>query len=367
MDFHPLLLLWFTRKVQFMISNIQFTASNGTLLYAWEQSINSSALQVWVKNYYGNSVIDMQVLPSFENLFSANGYLQSYTTPAVEQTSFNFNGLNGTSYYANVSTFGQAMLALNQSTTYRAYINFPNTEFTGQNAYISGYFWQSDPSAEFASRMIATSAGDTSWFETASQGGKLYVNGGGSWILTDYTLPTSTFYLSVYTNGTNGFYVYVNGALAYHYTSVTGNNGNLQVGSTTGYGDSGNQFFGAVGDIKYSTTQNLTQPSMPTYTIGTGSVFQANATVDNYNINIAYNHQNITIPSGNWYNVSLKAYSNYSYSFYYNDSPMYFNYSGLINNTFYTGFLDRNVTISLNFIGDYYTGKTSMIILEGKQ
>ena len=56
-------------------SNIQFTASNGTLLYAWEQSINSSALQVWIKNYYGNSVIDMQVLPEFENLFSANGYL----------------------------------------------------------------------------------------------------------------------------------------------------------------------------------------------------------------------------------------------------------------------------------------------------
>ena len=56
-------------------SNVQFAAQNGTLLYSWEQSINSSALQVWVKNYYGNSVIDMQVLPSFENLFSENGHL----------------------------------------------------------------------------------------------------------------------------------------------------------------------------------------------------------------------------------------------------------------------------------------------------
>ena len=37
-------------------SNIQFSASDGTLLYAWEQSINSSALQVWIKNYYGNSI-----------------------------------------------------------------------------------------------------------------------------------------------------------------------------------------------------------------------------------------------------------------------------------------------------------------------
>ena len=126
------------------------------------------------------------------------------------------------------------------------------------------------------------------------------------------------------------------------------------------------------GSIAYVNYENHVQTSgYPDYHVNvhipTVSVFQANATADNCNINIAYNHQNITVPSGNWYNVSLKAYSNYSYSFYYNDFPMYFNYSGLINNTFYTGFLDRNVTISLNFIGDYYTGKTSMIILEGKQ
>ena len=56
-------------------SNIQFVAPNGTILYAWIQNINSTSMQVWVKNYNGSSVIDMQVFPSFENLFSANGYL----------------------------------------------------------------------------------------------------------------------------------------------------------------------------------------------------------------------------------------------------------------------------------------------------
>ena len=60
-------------------SNIQFTASNGTLLYAWIQSINSSSMQVWVKNYNGSSTINMQVLPSFENVFSENGYLGNTT------------------------------------------------------------------------------------------------------------------------------------------------------------------------------------------------------------------------------------------------------------------------------------------------
>ena len=56
-------------------SNIQFTASNGTLLYAWIQSINSTSMQVWVKNFNGSSQINMKVFPEFENLFSATGYL----------------------------------------------------------------------------------------------------------------------------------------------------------------------------------------------------------------------------------------------------------------------------------------------------
>ena len=55
-------------------SNIQFVAGNGTLLYAWIQSINSTSMLVWIKNYNGSSIIDMQVFPSFENLFSASQY-----------------------------------------------------------------------------------------------------------------------------------------------------------------------------------------------------------------------------------------------------------------------------------------------------
>ena len=82
------------------------------------------------------------------------------------------------------------------------------------------------------------------------------------------------------------------------------------------------------------------------------------------NVSVVYDHNNISVPSGDWFNVSLKAYSNYSYSFYQNNTPLYFNYSGLINNTFYTGFLDKNVTARLNFIGDTYTGKTGIVVLE---
>ncbi|MEM0159824.1 MAG: hypothetical protein QW393_03650, partial [Candidatus Micrarchaeaceae archaeon] len=56
-------------------SNILFSLSNGTNLYAWIQSINSSSMSVWVKIPYGTSTVNLNVYPQFENLFSATGYL----------------------------------------------------------------------------------------------------------------------------------------------------------------------------------------------------------------------------------------------------------------------------------------------------
>ncbi|MEM3191737.1 MAG: hypothetical protein QW292_06540 [Candidatus Parvarchaeota archaeon] len=56
-------------------SNILFSLPNGTNLYAWIQNINSTSMSVWVKVPYGTSMIDMNVYPSSENLFSATGFL----------------------------------------------------------------------------------------------------------------------------------------------------------------------------------------------------------------------------------------------------------------------------------------------------
>ena len=57
-------------------SNIAFyDGSNLTHLYAWIQFINITTIQIWVKNFNGSSIINMQVLYSFENLFSSSGYL----------------------------------------------------------------------------------------------------------------------------------------------------------------------------------------------------------------------------------------------------------------------------------------------------
>ena len=53
-----------------------FDGSNHTELYAWEQSVNSTSISVWIKNYNSSSVIDMEVLAGSDNEFSATGYLE---------------------------------------------------------------------------------------------------------------------------------------------------------------------------------------------------------------------------------------------------------------------------------------------------
>ena len=61
-------------------SNIEFfDYSNYTHLYAWIQSINSSTLTIWIKNYNDSSFIDIQVLSKVENLFSVKGYRNNGT------------------------------------------------------------------------------------------------------------------------------------------------------------------------------------------------------------------------------------------------------------------------------------------------
>lgn len=82
-------------------------------------------------------------------------------------------------------------------------------------------------------------------------------------------------------------------------------------------------------------------------------------------ITISYPSNTITIPMLNWLNLSLKAYSTYNFTFTYNNTPLYFSYNGMINNTLSTGFLDSNLTAQLIFIGTSYSGKTNPIILNG--
>ena len=123
-----------------------------------------------MKNYYGNSVVDMQVLPQFENLFSANGYIGSGRTYfnanhvflfATDFTNINgftstgsyqitSNGLNLSGNLISNNTYSEAntVLSFNQTITIKgdqsAVFAFESGYFNGTNVpFISTYFLSS--------------------------------------------------------------------------------------------------------------------------------------------------------------------------------------------------------------------------------
>ena len=76
-------------------SNIEFfDYNNMTHLYAWIQNINISTIQVWVKNYNASSIIEMQVLQSYENEFSMSGYISNVSGQNIFSYWQSFAGLS---------------------------------------------------------------------------------------------------------------------------------------------------------------------------------------------------------------------------------------------------------------------------------
>ena len=108
--------------------------------------------------------------------------------------------------------------------------------------------------------------------------------------------------------------------------------------------------------LHYIAVAHISIPLMPTFTIGTFTNMTDH-------VDVSYLSNSITIPMPNWFNLTMKAYKNYSFTFQYNYIPLYFVYEGLINNTFYTGFLDGNITLNINFIAFGYSGKTELIVV----
>ena len=82
-------------------SNILFYASNGTELYAWLESINSTSALYWIKSYEGSSTINMYVYPSTNNFFSSIGYLGE--APQLSSTYAEYD--NGVKVFINYWNF----------------------------------------------------------------------------------------------------------------------------------------------------------------------------------------------------------------------------------------------------------------------
>ena len=176
-------------------SNVQFTAQNGTLLYAWIQSINSTSMQVWVKNYYGNSIIDMQVLPSFENLFSSTGYLGE-----APQLSSPYNLSNNmlkvfpiafafTDHISNFWNYNSTSNAVN-GVDGKDGLNFFVNSATAENVYITrhvndlqNYYFGFTVSSYSNGSVLANWWNGTNTFQT----GAITVNHIGNYVITNTT------------------------------------------------------------------------------------------------------------------------------------------------------------------------------------
>ena len=229
-------------------SNVQFTASNGSLLYAWIQSINSTLMQVWVKNYYGNSVVDLQVLPSFENLFSSTGYLgfgrQYWNAPLIFPYSTNLSTGTGLFFYGSpqTATFTSSGMRIdaNGSSGMGLYFSF-DSENGRFNSYISQF------------------------------------NGTGH----------LTFFWG---NGFNTVYPASTGLFSTPFTQPNaGYNYEMQSGTFSGNATIAYTFFNA-------------SVIMPTFTIGSPSVFQANANPQSISAQV-------TAPVGYGGNATYQLYS----------------------------------------------------------
>ena len=299
-------------------SNLQFAASNGSLLYAWIQSINGTSMQVWVKNYYGNSVIDMQVLPQFENLFSANGYLTEapqlsstyneyptnifpvYVTFNNGNVYMNGNVFNGMSWaytsninvnspsdvpYSDVSsylTFSDGITIYTNTT--QALLPFFDESSSGFNLSHYGilYAWNNNqPTSgdlEAGISLIEGVPGPTL--------GQDISNTSIRFAPSSFTDPQPSGYYTIYewmsnqtvNSATNDYNItgnmMVNGHL---YQEAMPDEFSNKPSQTWGYQFGAEQLNTTTYKLPYFILTNEIN-DMPTYSIGTSSIFQANAT-----------------------------------------------------------------------------------------
>ena len=319
-------------------SNIQFTASNETLLYAWIQSINSTTMQVWVKNYYGNSVIDMQVLPSFENLFSANGYLGKANTTTdngwkvfpvyfspyslEDGLSETYNEPSSTysvATYDGTPTLNVTGLLMSNTTLQNSGKYAAVSDYYGTAAYGEfGLLYNTDTTSLGGYAVFTDSnAGGTAYFAIQTMnnsfGGSAPYGSANSLARTTYLVYNGTSASSIYGGVGTTQSVAIGQNLIYSATLplATGDlqsEGNVPIHLAF-------STFGALQTsyIMYSFVYDYIG-SMPTISsIGTGSVFQANATTTStftggetgtYNTTYVYMTYNIPIePSTNYVTI----------------------------------------------------------------
>ena len=283
-------------------SNLQFTAGNNTLLYAWIQSINSTAMQVWIKNYYGNSVIDMQVLPSFENLFSVNGYLSDTSGSNVFPQFYNFAGISSlpSGWIASNYILTSSGIELIGNSSNNAYLLLSGEVYNltqnivGETASVNSIGNLAGDGIE----AIGTSAG-TEWFTGYNDNSAVLSFYAGTSNVFDTSQP-----IPIQPNAFESYALWESPHGSTEYGEVNGNY------VSQAYNYYTNQTFRTRTEVYSNQVVNITVKnvfvasyvsSMPTFSIGTGTPFVANSTTTN--------HLHYQIESAYPYNQTLGAFT----------------------------------------------------------
>ena len=161
-------------------SNFLISYSNGSNAYTWIQSINSTAITFWTSLYYSTDLVDLNVFPAFENLFSSEGFLGIADT-STDNGILVFN--TPSSYYADVYgtsspniyyspsppvniTQDNGLRFHNTSSLYNVYLN---REFNGSVTtyfYVSGFSGSLDVALVYTN----TSSGSQTLLTTTKTG-----------------------------------------------------------------------------------------------------------------------------------------------------------------------------------------------------
>ena len=300
-------------------SNLAFyDGSNNTHLYAWIQSINKTSMQVWVKNYYASNVIDMQVLPSYKNLFNATGYLGDNTT---NNAKYVFPAYNN-----NVSMNGHGAIAAiwvggNSSGFVEDGFNYP---YVSVSAGIPGGVYVSDIETEFLNTGIKIIP---NIYNTTA----IYANYGTS----NSSDITSTTWL-------------VNNFTSVQTLNIT-KAGDLEyVSYDAGYGNTGTTRI-------YYWEYGVDVPNgiMPTFTIG-----PAYHPLSSFSIS-----SNSLVVNTTFTEHNLSAYQYYSFSPMYNGNPVWFLLDGQVGDRL-SVLLDSNVSLTVQILGYSYSNVIKEVKVE---
>ena len=313
-------------------SNIQFISQKNSYLYAWVQNINTTTISVWVKNFNSSNLINMQVFPEFENLFSSTGYLgeapqlsSSYAEYDNGKYVFNFyDNFAGTSLNTNIWT-------VPSGSNYAVDNGFIPEISVGSTTAVYNPSIQETNSiiVEWALNLSSTTYGpfatafqlnryssNSNMYFLNQQGDATLINNGNPFI-TEPIASSGVQTFGIWNNGTTVDWLYNNNIL-YSNTSAI---------SITDYLALGWAYNGQTYNfptIYYVRTLDYVS-SMPTFTIGTGYYF--------LNITSIYTNTNTSISNNYFWNGHITDIECYVLPELNNQPIIPLNYSGYITNS----------------------------------